>query len=126
VHKRGKLLDAPLKKLQGRETARTSAAGLHALRIACKKLRYSAEMFGSLYAAGKTRRYVASLSGLQDTLGVLNDFAVARRLLDGMENATRHQALDLVRGWIEHDHAEKMSELRRAWKRFSGQKRFWG
>lgn len=101
------------------------AAQLHKLRIACKRLRYSAEMFGTLFAAGKTRRYVAALSALQDTMGVLNDIAVARRLLDEMENDKRHETLALIRGWMEHDYGEHMAALRRAWKKFTAREAFW-
>jgi triphosphatase len=101
------------------------AALLHALRIACKKMRYSVEMFGSLYPKTKTANYVAALSELQDILGNLNDIAVAHRLLNGLDNAARHDTLALVRGWMEHDYAERVAEFGKAWKRFEGIKSFW-
>jgi triphosphatase len=101
------------------------AAQLHALRIACKKLRYSTEMFGSLFNESRTRRYVAVLAKLQDILGTLNDIAVAHRLLNELDNAVRHDTLALIRGWMEHDYAERVAELGKAWKRFAGQKGFW-
>ncbi len=126
VNKRGRQVDGPPLKQTSRRSPRASAAELHALRIACKKLRYSAEMFGSLFAADKTRRYVASLSALQDILGTLNDIAVARRLIDGLESRLPHDTLELIRGWMEHEHAEKISELGKVWKRFARQRAFWG
>lgn len=53
----------------------------HALRIAIKKLRYATEFFASLFPdgdAGKRRRRTAkALSSLQESLGELNDLAVA-------------------------------------------------
>lgn len=101
------------------------AAQLHALRIACKKLRYSIEMLGSLFAENKIRGYAAVLSELQDVLGALNDIAVAHRLLNELDNAARHDTLVLIRGWMEHDHAERVAEFGKAWKRFAGQKCFW-
>ncbi|MDO8989651.1 MAG: CHAD domain-containing protein [Sideroxyarcus sp.] len=102
-----------------------NAAQLHALRIACKKLRYSIEMFGSLFPEAKTRHYEIALSELQDILGTLNDIAVAHRLLDGLDNAARHDTLALIRGWMEHDYAERVAEFGKAWKRFKAQKEFW-
>jgi CHAD domain-containing protein len=101
------------------------ASRLHALRIACKKLRYSVEMFGSLYPAARMRNYVSMLAELQDILGILNDIAVAHRLLSGLDNASRHDTLALVRGWMEHDYAERVAEFGKAWKKFAGQKVFW-
>jgi len=53
----------------GTELVGENAAQLHALRIACKKLRYCVEMFGSLFNDSKTKDYVAVLSELQDILG---------------------------------------------------------
>lgn len=102
-----------------------NAAQLHALRIACKKLRYSIEMFGSLFSGTKTQNYVESLSNLQDILGALNDIAVAHRLLNELDNAARHDTLALIRGWMEHDYAERVADFGKAWKRFEGQKAFW-
>lgn len=110
---------------RGKHLATADAGQLHLLRIACKKLRYSVEMFGSLFASGKARRYVAALSELQDIMGMLNDIAVARRLLDAMDSRERHETLALVGGWLEHDRAGLMARLDGAWKRFSGQKKFW-
>jgi CHAD domain-containing protein len=95
------------------------------LRIACKKLRYSTEMFGSLFNETRTRGYVAALAELQDILGILNDIAVAHRLLDELDNAARHDTLALIRGWMEHDYAERVAEFGKAWKRFAAQKGFW-
>jgi inorganic triphosphatase YgiF len=102
-----------------------NATLLHALRIACKKLRYSVEMFGSLYPKAKTADYVAVLSELQDILGTLNDIAVAHRLLNGLDNAVRHDTLALIRGWMEHDYAQRVAEFGKAWKMFAEQKTFW-
>jgi len=105
--------------------AEADTAQLHALRIACKKLRYSAEIFGALFPAAQTKRYVAALSALQDTMGMLNDITVARRLLAEMENEKRRETLALIRGWMEHDYAAHLAALRRAWKKFAGREAFW-
>jgi CHAD domain-containing protein len=82
-------------------------------------------MFGSLFSEAKTQNYVESLSNLQDILGTLNDIAVAHRLLNELDNAARHDTLTLIRGWMEHDYAERVADFSKAWKRFTGQKVFW-
>jgi CHAD domain-containing protein len=109
----------------GKALVGEDAAQLHLLRIACKKLRYSTEMFGGLFGAARTKDYVAVLAELQDILGILNDIAVAHRLLDELDNAARHDTLALIRGWMEHDYAERVAEFGKAWKRFAAQKGFW-
>jgi len=110
---------------RGKNLAGADASQLHALRIACKKLRYSAELFASLYKGTGTKRYLSALIPLQDTLGALNDIIVAHRLLGELESEGPHEALALIRGWTEHGYAEQMGELGKAWKRFAGQKAFW-
>ncbi len=110
----------------GRQLEEGDESQLHALRIACKKLRYSTEMFASLYGSGKTGRHVAALSRLQDIMGVLNDITVARRLLEEMEIKEQDRATRaLILGWLEHGHARRMAELKTSWKRFSKQELFW-
>jgi len=109
----------------GRELVGEDPVQLHALRIACKKLRYSTEMFGSLFRENATRGYIETLADLQDVLGTLNDIAVAHRLLEELDNAARRDTLALIRGWMEHDYAERVAEFGKAWKCFAGQKGFW-
>jgi len=109
----------------GKALVGEDAAQLHTLRIACKKLRYTTEMFGGLFAEARIKDYVAVLSELQDILGILNDIAVAHRLLNELDNAARHETLALIRGWMEHDYAERVAEFGKAWKRFAAQKGFW-
>jgi CHAD domain-containing protein len=109
----------------GRQLIGENAVQLHALRIACKKLRYSTEMFGSLFGSAKIKNYEAALADLQDILGTLNDIAVAHRLLNELDNAARHDTLALIRGWMEHDYAERIAAFGKAWKRFESQKGFW-
>ena len=110
---------------RGKHITSADAGRLHQLRIACKKLRYSGEMFGPLFPEGQHKRYVSALSGLQDILGVLNDLAVAERLLTEMQGQVPHDALDLIRGWMEHERAEQKAALVKAWKQFSDRKPFW-
>lgn len=109
VSKRYRLLEQPS----------ASARELHIFRIACKKLRYCAELFSPLYAGRDTKRYLGALARLQDTLGMLNDIAVARRLLELLGHGAQHETTVLVRGWVEHDYAQRMDQLHKSWKQFS-------
>jgi len=54
---------------------------LHALRIACKKLRYLMEFFSSLFPRKKIKILIAQLKTLQDNLGDFNDLCVQEKYL---------------------------------------------
>ena len=54
---------------------------LHALRIACKKLRYLMEFFSSLFPSKKINILIAQLKRLQDNLGDFNDLCVQEEYL---------------------------------------------
>jgi CHAD domain-containing protein len=54
---------------------------LHALRIECKKLRYSMEFFSSLFPPKKINLLIAQLKILQDNLGDFNDLCVQQKYL---------------------------------------------
>lgn len=101
----------------------TDAQELHRLRIACKNLRYSSDLFAPLYAAERTTPYLKALAKLQDTLGVFNDHAVALRLLDELELGAAHTAL--IRKRILQGDAQRLALLRKAWKKLMAQADFW-
>ena len=54
----------------------TDDAEVHELRIHCKKLRYLMEFFAPLFTGPEFRAVLKSLKGLQDNLGLINDYAV--------------------------------------------------
>ena len=66
--------------------AETDGQRLHALRIACKKLRYVLEFFVSLFPGKNTTILVAHLRTLQDNLGRWHDLVV-------QQDALRHFAM---------------------------------
>jgi CHAD domain-containing protein len=61
--------------------AETDGQQLHALRIACKKLRYVLEFFVSLFPDKKTASLVEHLRILQDKLGRWHDLVVQQEAL---------------------------------------------
>ena len=63
---------------RGKKARDGDEAHLHGLRIALKKLRYTAEFLAPLYPRRKVKRYVRELRGLQETLGAINDIAHVR------------------------------------------------
>lgn len=98
---------------------------VHIFRIACKKLRYSVELFEPLYEDKNIRRYLQALNRMQDILGRLNDIAVARRFLAQLGIGKQKEASMLIRGWIEHDYVQHMTELHKSWQKLSAHDEFW-
>lgn len=97
---------------------------LHRLRIACKRNRYAAEFFHSLYPAKRMRRYVAALADMQDELGWRNDAAVAAGLLDETQEKIPHAAgaAGFAKGYLAALLQTDNRKLRKAWKKFRKQK----
>lgn len=120
------VLDQRLKRLKrrGKEFDRLDAAGLHALRIAAKRLRYSAEAFAALREK-KASPYLAALADLQDTLGVANDRVTARRLLAEFIDSPHAYAAGLLEGYMAAVASGRPSGPRRAYARFVRLKPFW-
>ncbi|AEC19194.1 hypothetical protein PT7_0654 [Pusillimonas sp. T7-7] len=56
--------------------ADTPDAKVHDLRIQCKKLRYLMEFFGTVFPPAAFKKLLKSLKGLQDNLGLFNDYSV--------------------------------------------------
>ena len=89
-----RMMDRQVARLKKRgRTARSAEEGdMHRLRIALKKLRYTAEFFAPIYRKRKVKAYLKKLRALQDYLGDLNDTANVRRVVG-----------DLLRGKARKD-----------------------
>lgn len=76
----GRILDRQARRVKkrGRAARSKDECDLHRLRIALKKLRYTAEFFAPLYRKRAVRRYLKKLRALQNHLGALNDAATVR------------------------------------------------
>jgi inorganic triphosphatase YgiF len=108
---------------------------LHRLRILAKKMRYAAEAFHSLFKAKSTKKYLASLTAIQDSLGSLNDAFVSRQLLStlaqrlmverGMAAADANLLQGLVLGWQTARIDRDLSGFEGVWQNFAEEKRFW-
>lgn len=62
-------------------------ANLHPLRILAKKLRYASEFFAPFYGKQDTLPYLTALAKVQDVLGRIHDFVVARCMLANLAAA---------------------------------------
>lgn len=113
---------------RGRQLTALTAEQRHALRIAAKKLRYATEFFSGLYPGKATRRYIQALSQLQDEFGMLNDQAVAGRLLAQIGGGGRlsDRASGVIVGWYACKTHSQLADMAQVWKRFHRRKVFWG
>jgi CHAD domain-containing protein len=121
-----RILDRQIRRVRKRgKTARSRDEGdMHRLRIALKKLRYSAEFFAPLYPRKDVRRYLGKLKGLQNHLGDLNDVANVRAVVNAIlrDGKGRREsqpqmcfAAGSVAGWFD---AQTPGAIRRALKRY--------
>jgi CHAD domain-containing protein len=76
---------------------RSSDNKLHRLRIACKKLRYLLEFFSSLYPKKQVKSLINELKGLQDHLGLFNDYGVQKEKLRAFNEQSSGETQRVVR-----------------------------
>jgi len=103
-------------------------AGLHALRIRGKQVRYCAEFFASVFPEKGPRRHAKLLAQLQDCLGALNDSAVANEVLARLERTggpLDPRAKAQVVGWFAARIHEERQNLGRIWARVSTVDAYW-
>jgi triphosphatase len=134
-------LDAPLvdtgRRLLGRLDGKVKKAGhnireaspneRHKLRKKLKKLRYASHFLASLYRRKRVKRHLGRLNDIQDTLGALNDFAVARKLLG--ELAARHAgpsgAAARLQASLGRLARKQSRDLESGWRRYRKPDPFW-
>lgn len=102
------------KRLDGLD--QSDAGGRHRVRIAAKKARYAAEFFHDLLPGKRVKHFIATLSGLQDRLGHLNDLAVARHLLAELEQTAAAPDLMYARGYVHALSECESAHLKSAFK----------
>ncbi len=105
-----------------------SAIDRHTLRIAAKKLRYTAEFFGSLFSGRQLEKFLRRFSELQKALGMLNDLATTRALmlrLAPTASAEGQRALGLCIGWSAGLEEGSLTDLTRCWKSVERTSQFW-
>jgi CHAD domain-containing protein len=107
----------------GMDMDNKTADELHQLRIECKKLRYATEFFTPLFDREAMDPFVLALKELQGTLGVLNDVAVTRHLLesllDGATDPDVFAYAGAIMGWRARQYEELRTQLTPQWSNFS-------
>jgi CHAD domain-containing protein len=98
---------------------------LHELRKDCKRLRYAAEFFSSLFPTKKTKRFLQRLADLQEELGLLNDSAAVSGLMAQLGRLERSYAAGLVEGFSAAHAGTARERIEQAWKRFKATAPFW-
>jgi CHAD domain-containing protein len=130
------LLDHALRraKKRGRGFQHLDPPGRHRLRIALKKLRYTAEFFAPLSLKKTAKHWLAPLKELQDLLGHLNDVAqvrgmVERLLADQTGRAAVQADLNHAAGLLQGFHQARADAIARTahkqWKAFRETPPFW-
>ena len=108
-------------KKGGRGLENLTDEARHELRKDAKKLRYAAEFFASLFAdkRGKRRgrRFIETLSALQEKLGALNDIAMSQCVLGEGESAAAPD--------FDSDKADLLEEAAEAHDAFRDARPFW-
>ena len=119
----------------GRDFARLSDVERHEVRLALKKLRYGVEFLGGLFPGKAAKRYAKAAAALQDELGLLNDQAEARLLLEGLasrapakpagERLALERGIGFILGWQAEGLSNGRASATRAWEAFIAQRPFW-
>ncbi len=127
-----RMLDRQVARVKKRgRTARSREEGdMHRLRIALKKLRYTAECFAPLYPRKDVKRYLRQLRGLQNHLGDLNDVANVRavvgELLRGDTQSPMCFAAGSVMGWYAAQTPRAVKQALKRYRKFRELAPFWG
>ena len=108
---------------RGRHLEELSAEDKHRLRIAVKKLRYTAQIFLPLLQRNKRyRRYVKFLAAAQEQLGQINDASVTlglvRALTDAKMALAGQRAAGAVVGWQICRSAQADASFQEGWREF--------
>ena len=130
-----RILDRQVRRVTKRAKVAKSRkeADLHHLRIALKKLRYTAEFFAPLYVRSAAGRYLKELRGLQNHLGDLNDVANVRSVVGGLlrekgrkdeDGAMRYAAGAMV-GWYGAQVPHAARQALKRYKTFRKVEPFW-
>lgn len=105
----------------------------HKLRIALKKLRYSAEFFAPLFKPKRVGKFVDRLSDLQDAFGAMNDAATVDGVLhrivehapESIDRGPLREAAAFVHGWHRSRVERTWKKARERWKAFDDANSFW-
>ncbi len=106
----------------------------HEVRIALKKVRYTAEFFSDLYPSALTRPYISAMRALQNALGTLNDVATAETLtatlIANAKTGTKQSdslkmGVGKILGWHTRAATDANENVVELWTEFAKSQPFW-
>jgi len=116
------------KEIIAKEIDPQSLAARHRLRIALKRLRYTAQAYHTLYPKAKRKSYMKAMSNLQTALGGVNDALTAQRLSDQAAKGQGDEAMRAA-GYVYGSRAFQLEGAAcaadRAFSAFTRQTPFW-
>jgi CHAD domain-containing protein len=123
------LLRKPLERAMayGRRLDALDAETQHRLRIACKRLRYTAEFLADLYPKGK-RTIVKPMTEMQDALGDVHDADVYHERVEGFCRRSRASdpaataAREALFEHLKQRRSEALEQAQSVWKQFTRKK----
>jgi triphosphatase len=130
-----RMLDRQVARVKKRgNVARGKDEGdMHRLRIALKKLRYTAEFFAPIYRKREVRAYLKKLRALQNHLGDLNDAANVRGVVTALlrdksrkdEDANMRYAAGAMVGWYGAQTPGAITSALKRYRKFRRVSPFW-
>jgi CHAD domain-containing protein len=110
----------------GEDLAALSPDAMHDARKAAKQLRYACEFFAPLFPPKPTRRFLARLEAVQESLGAVNDSHVAAALMAQLSPGAEGKfATGLVQGYVAATSAPAARRAGKAWNKLLDQPPFW-
>jgi triphosphatase len=115
---------------RSRKFERLTPRERHRLRIAVKKLRYTTELFGSLFEGSDLQKFVSRLKRVQSDLGYANDVRVAHEFVVDLfaqiepRSPAAHAWIALLE-WHDQALARGERKLRRHVRRLNDASPFW-
>jgi triphosphatase len=127
-----RVLDQRLRRVRHRSEGfdQLSPPQRHKLRIATKKLRYTIELFSSLFDEDVAAKFVSTLKRLQDDLGYANDVRVAHEFVPELfaqaqpRSPAIHAWMDVLQ-WHDQILAGRERKLRKHLRRLNHATPFW-
>jgi CHAD domain-containing protein len=127
-----RMLERQVKRVnkRGKIARSREEADLHRLRIALKKLRYTAEFFAPLYPRKDVKKYLKKLRGLQNQLGDLNDIANVRGVVGSLMRDDASEpaacfAAGAVTGWYGARTPRVIKQAVKRYRKFRRVAPFW-
>ncbi|NNE41207.1 MAG: CHAD domain-containing protein [Marinicaulis sp.] len=109
-----------------RRTDQSTTDGRHRVRLALKKLRYSVQLFKSLYPKEIRSPYMTAMRETQDAYGELNDAHCAKELAhEAAAGADAKRAAGFVAGYVSVADHEAAAKTAHFWRRLEAMTPFW-